>query len=55
VPAAEAIHHNENGTPVPYTNAFNQVLSIIDQNSPNGPDGRFSTAGHVGSYESLPG
>ena len=56
VPAGDAIHHIDRDTklPVKLDSAFEEILKIIDQNSPKGPDGKFSTSGHVGTYESLP-
>jgi poly-gamma-glutamate synthesis protein (capsule biosynthesis protein) len=56
VPAADAIHHVDRVTQekVPYEGVFDTILGIINDYSPKGPDGRFSTVGHVGTYASLP-
>lgn len=56
VPASEAIDHLDSVTaaPAPDPNVASGVISIINSNSPSGPDGKFSANNYVHSYSELP-
>jgi len=56
VPASEAIDHLDSVTaaPAPDPNVVSGVISIINSNSPSGPDGKFSANNYIHSYSELP-
>jgi poly-gamma-glutamate synthesis protein (capsule biosynthesis protein) len=56
VPASDAINYYDKDTSAAVldANAASNVISIINQYSPTGPDGKFDASTHIGSYADLP-